>query len=375
MGAASTGRPGRLAYDPAGRVLTRTVDGVRYATYVYDLAGRRTSTTSRDGIPWYTQYDNAGQVTKLDAPGTARDVTFGYDQRGRQTSITYPGTGGGTVTRAFDDEGRMTGLTDWAARSHSWTYDPDGNPRTHTRPGGTVVTTNTYDNAARPTSLVTKAGATALASFGYGYDNRDALNTITPTGTAVTGDTTRSLTFDAAVRVTADGTKTYGWDTASNLKTVPGQTGRTFSNGGRLTAATVGTTAYSYGYSPTGARTGRTGGGQTLGYAYDAEDRLATNTPATGAATVYTYDADGVRQSKQTGTGPVETFLWDPSGGLPLLLQDGTNRYLYGPDGGLVQQTATTGGTTVYPVTDLTGSIRALVDGAGAVKLSRTWDA
>lgn len=369
------GRTTQLAYDPAGRVLSRTVDGVRYATYVYDLAGRRTSAASRDGIPWYTQYDNAGQVTKVDAPGTARDVAFGYDQRGRQTSITYPDTGGGTVTRAFDDEARMTGLTDWASRAHAWTYDPDGNPKTHTRPGGTVTTTNTYDNAARPTSLVTKAGATTRGSFGYGYDNRDALNAITPTGTAVTGDTTRSLTFDAAVRLGTDGSKTYGWDNSSNLKTVPGQTGRTFSNGGRLTAATVGTTTYSYAYSLTGARTARTGGGQTLGYAYDAEDRLAQFTPATGAATVYTYDADGVRQSKQTGTAAAETFLWDTSGGLPLLLQDGTNRYLYGPDGQLVQQTATTSGATVYPVTDLTGSVRALVDGTGAVKLARTWDA
>lgn len=84
---------------------------------------------------------------------------------------------------------------------------------------------------------------------------------------------------------------------------------------------------------------------------------------------------NGLRRSKTVGASPVATFAWDPTLGLPLLLADATNLYVYGPDGGLIQQTAKADDAALYTVTDLTRSIRALVDQDGAVALSRTWDA
>lgn len=365
------GRTATYLRDAQGQPTRLATTGIT-TSWTYDPAGRPSSMTDAGGTTTYG-YNRVGQLARLGAPGDLADVSWTYDQRGRQIGLTYPG--GLTATRTFDEEGRLTGLTDWAGRSHAWTYDAAGRLATRTRPGGAVVTTNVYDDAGRPTSLTTKAGATTVAAFAYQYDQRDALARIIPTGPAVTGDSTRDLAFDPARRLTTDGAKGYGWDTASNLKTMPGQAGRTFATDGRLTAATVDGQAVTYGYSTTGSRTTANAGSATTGYEYDALERLTTFTTPDGTATTYAYDGNGLRRTKTVGPDPVEIFAWDTSGPLPLLLADSTNVYLYGPDGSLVQQTAKSDGTTLYPIRDLTGSVRALVDGAGNVALSRTWDA
>jgi hypothetical protein len=41
------------------------------------------------------------------------------------------------------------------------------------------------------------------------------------------------------------------------------------------------------------------------------------------------YNGDGVRMSRGDGTTTVD-YVWDVAGGLPMLLQDGTNTYVYG---------------------------------------------
>ncbi|WP_342373437.1 DUF6531 domain-containing protein [Propioniciclava soli] len=317
------------AKDAANRTVTYTYDTVgnrtRLATtgitttWVYDPAGRVASMTDAGGTTLY-EYNRLGSLTKLDAPGDLADVSWAYDQRGRQTGLTYPG--GLSITRAFDDEGRQTGLSDWANRAHAWTYDQSGRLATHTRPGGTVVTTNTYDDASRSTSLVTTAGTTALASFGDAFDDRDTISTITPTGTAVTGDTTRNLSFDAAERLGAEGTKTFGWDTANNLKNVPGQTGRTFGPDGRLTAASVAGQAVTYGYSATGSRTTTTRGSDTTTYGWDALSGSPPTPPQTAppprtgtTATAYAGQRRSVRtrSRRSRGTRPAASRSCSPT--------------------------------------------------------------
>ena len=65
-------------------------------------------------------------------------------------------------------------------------------------------------------------------------------------------------------------------------------------------------------------------------------NRVATSglTPSS-----YTYDGDGLRQSKTvSGTTTAET--WDIAAGLPLLVQDGSTRYVPGPAGSPLEQIA-----------------------------------
>ncbi len=59
---------------------------------------------------------------------------------------------------------------------------------------------------------------------------------------------------------------------------------------------------------------------------------VSTYNRGTAPKASYAYDGDGLR-TKKTVAGTVTNYVWDHSGGVPLLLDDGANAYLYGPDG------------------------------------------
>lgn len=87
----------------------------------------------------------------------------------------------------------------------------------------------------------------------------------------------------------------------------------------------------------------------------------------------YIYDGDGLRQSKtiadtQGTTTTAET--WDTTGALPTLLQEGSTRYVTGPDGLPLEQIDGQG-TVLFYYQDQLGSTRALLMGA-ATRRPRT---
>ena len=61
-------------------------------------------------------------------------------------------------------------------------------------------------------------------------------------------------------------------------------------------------------------------------------------------------------------------------GGLPVLLQDGTTRYITGPGGLPVEQVAGNG-AVLYYLRDQLGSTRGLLDGSGSIVASYRYDA
>jgi RHS repeat-associated protein len=67
--------------------------------------------------------------------------------------------------------------------------------------------------------------------------------------------------------------------------------------------------------------------GAATSYTYDQADRLKTI-----GSTSYTYNGDGLRMSK-TVSGVTTPFAWNLAEGLPLLLSDNVNSYVYGPGG------------------------------------------
>ena len=58
-----------------------------------------------------------------------------------------------------------------------------------------------------------------------------------------------------------------------------------------------------------------------------------------GATVMYSYNGDGLRVGKKVGTA-TQHFTWDLAEGLPLLLDDGTTSYVYGPGGTPLEQIA-----------------------------------
>src|SRR5262249_33590202 len=108
-------------------------------------------------------------------------------------------------------------------------------------------------------------------------------------------------------------------------------------------------------------------------YGYDQAGNLTSiarpaegETPATEDS--YTYNGDGLRAT-QTILGKTSTMGWDIiSGAIPLLLVDGTNSYIYGPEGLPVEQINNSTGQVLYLHHDQGGSNRLLTGSTGKVE-------
>jgi RHS repeat-associated protein len=123
-----------------------------------------------------------------------------------------------------------------------------------------------------------------------------------------------------------------------------------------------------YAYDTRGNRTSSTPlAGSQSAYGYDQANRLISAPGAT-----YAYNGDGLRTSK-TVAGTTARFTWDTSGGMPMLLDDGTYSYIYGPDGLPLEQIDRAGVVTWYHHDQL-GSTRTLTSSTGAVVGTATYD-
>jgi YD repeat-containing protein len=88
-------------------------DGTTHGiSYGYDPAGSRTSMTDASGATSYT-YDNDGRLTKV-TNGAGQPISYGYNADSSITTVTYPN--GKAITRGYDNAQRLTSVTDWNAR-------------------------------------------------------------------------------------------------------------------------------------------------------------------------------------------------------------------------------------------------------------------
>ena len=86
------------------------------------------------------------------------------------------------------------------------------------------------------------------------------------------------------------------------------------------------------------------------------------------------YNGDGLRTS-QTISGTTTYLAWDLAEKLPLILNDGTNSYIYGPGGLPVEQINNSTSTVLYLHHDQQGSTRLLTGSTGKTEASFTYDA
>ena len=115
---------------------------------------------------------------------------------------------------------------------------------------------------------------------------------------------------------------------------------------------------------------GELGDGNTKKSASPAHVSGLTNVKA--STTIgYTYNGDGLRMSK-TINGMTTQFTWDTSGGVPLVLSDGTNSYVYGTAGLPLEEITPSG--TYYYHQDRLGSTRTVTDASGNVVATYTYD-
>jgi RHS repeat-associated protein len=266
-----------MGYDATNRLTSITYsDGQtpNVTSIGYDNVGRRTSMTDGTG-PSTWKWDSLGRMTaSTDGAGHALSYAFA-NLRDPATGVTYgPGH---TLSRAYDDAGRMTTETDWVPNVTTFGPDADSNIASLTLPAATgLVDTYGFDNAGQLTSVIDKAAGVTRSSLSYGRDNADQVSSVSSTGAPADA---HSYTYTPLYQLKNDGgASNYGYDAADNLTKLPS--------------------------------------GKTL--AYDAANQLCWTASVAGAcasppagATTYSYDTRGNRTGKVAATGATTAYDWD----------------------------------------------------------------
>jgi YD repeat-containing protein len=285
-------------------------------------------------------------------------VSYGYSNVGNRTSITYPG-GSNQVIYRYDEANNLTSATDWNGNQTTYAYNNAGMLTTATLPSGTGITgAYSYDNADRLTSVTwTKGGTIAAASY--------TLDKVGNRTQRVDGLGTHTYVYDALNRLTSvtypgPSTDTYTYDSVGNRLTKNG-TNYTYNASDRLTA--VGATSYTY--DNNGNLTAR----GSDSFAWDAADRMTSATVG-GTATTFGQNGSYLRESLTTG-GNTTTFTWDIANRIPQVLDDGTFKYVYGL--GRIAEVGP-GTTTHYYLPDGLGSVMALANSSGTVVNTYEYD-
>jgi RHS repeat-associated protein len=354
--------------DPAGQVTTSSYnnDGqeisrsyssssMHSVSETYNAAGMRTAMTDGTGTSTW-QWDSLRRLTSHHQAGGT--VSYGYDRDGNLTKITYPP--GKSVTRSYGGDGEMTTLKDLAGATTTFGYSPDGQLATTRAPNG-LTTTDTYNDPDELTGITVTKGAATVASLTDGRNPDGQVTAETSTGLGVPK---QAYSYNKLSQVTGLNGAAIGYDAADNLTRVPGGVTQAYNPADEVTGQTTGGSTISYTYNKDGSRAGGSGP-HAVSYAYDQEQELTGYTSGTTTA-AYTYDGDGLRQAK-TVNGTTSAFAYDNAEGLPLVLTDGTNSYVYGPGTTPVEQVNNKTHAVTYLTSDQLGSVRLLTGAAGTI--------
>jgi RHS repeat-associated protein len=400
-------------YDSADE-LTSVVysDGTPTVSYTYNIDGTRAS-MSASGAAAYDyaySYDLAQRLTGV-TNGAATVASYGYDNSSNVTSLTYPS--GLVVTNAYAVDDELQSASWGASKIVSFYYDQAGELITTTARAGssdpTLTTATSYDGGGRITQVesLSTAQTSPLLVDNYNSGSGVALDADgNPTGEAVTTGTTAQPTnyydYDYADRANYDSTtdpdgepvpspsqQTYTYDKANYVTQGSAVAVSQFYGDGEIeTATTTGGahTSVPFSYDPEQNRIGESISGTTTSYAFSASGVMcwsaptasiptggstpSCSSPPTGATT-YTYDGDGLRNTETTSSGTT-TFSWDSQSGVPRLLEDGQNDYIYGPSGTPVAQVALSGGAVDFLLSDREGSVREVASGSTGLSLGYT---
>ncbi|TML00326.1 MAG: RHS repeat protein [Actinobacteria bacterium] len=367
--------------DPAKRTTTNTYyannllkettysDGKTHLVkYEYDADNERTSMVDGTGTTSDT-YDQLDRLTEA-KDGHGNVVKYEYDLANELTKITYPN--GKAVTRVFDKAGRLEKVTDWSEHTTKFVYNPDSYQTATTFPTGTTDEDKyTYNEADQLTEVKMLKGAESLASLVYTRDNDGQVKTITSKG--LPGEEKPAVEYDANNRLTKGGTVAYEYDAGDN-PTKTGSSTNTYDAADELKTGT----GVTYSYDELGERTKKTPSTAATTYGYDqAGNLISVERPKEGKVAEikdkYAYDGAGLRLSQTIGA--TTTFLaWQTSESLPLILNDGTNSYIYGLEGVPIEQVSS-GGTVLYLHHDQQGSTRVLTGSTGKSEATFTYDA
>ena len=371
----------RYAYDAATGLVRVTRPDGRVDQLGFDANGRIVRRTAPDGSTLLLAYDGAGRITAVRPPGRP-SFTLGNSTAGRPTGFLPPTVGddGSYEARTYDDDGNTAAIRGPGERSIEIAYGDVGRPVTVTFDQGR--STSEYDpqtgllaKTVAPGGVETtygRAGATLAGLAWSGPVTGSVSLSLDPerrvVGETVGGSSEVRSSYDGSGLLTGVGDLTMTRDPVSGLATKATlgtvETTWEYDANGRVTRATTvanGSTLLDLRYERDAlgriVTVGEARGGArptTTQYAYDDADRLATVTVDGKVVEQDGYDAAGNRTAVSGPTGDVRATYDDRD----RLVQWGTGRYGYAPDGTLTRRTD--GGTvTTFDVDDF-GTLRAV---------------
>ncbi len=383
----------KKTYDAAGNLATSTDAAGRTTTYSYNKEnqltkisyseagehtveyeytpdGQLSSMSDGTGTTSYT-YDQLGRLTET-KDGHGDVVGYGYDLANEITSITYPN--GKTVKDGYDKAGRLTSVADWLSHTISFSYTPESQLATESLPEATGESDHyTYSRAGELVETKMSKGSETLASILYKRDSLGQLTKATQTG--LPGAEATEYAYTTNEQLEKAGSTSYEYDAAGNPTKI-GTATNTFNAANQLTEGGGDT----YTYNEVGQRTKATPTtGPATTYGYDQAGNLTTiKRPEEGETTKiedsYTYNGNNLRASEAIN-GTTHYLTWQLTGALPLLLSDGSNSYIYGPEGAPIEQITTHEGKeeAQYLHHDQQGSTRLLTNEKGETVGSYTY--
>ena len=310
------------AYHPtAGVELSKTYADNSQVVKTYDAFNRLATETNARGIVKTLSYDAAtGQLTGISfSDDETPSQSFAYNILGQLTQVT---DAAGTRTLAYNEYSeRQSDSLDSGAHTHLVTELRDSYGRstgfTYARSGATQFTTSvSYGEDGRiATAGFMHGGVNRQFSYGY-LSGSNLLHTLThPNGLTLTQsyeehrDLLTDMQYHRGSTLVVE--RSYSYDTLgrpTNRSTARQGSVKndTFTHNDRseLTAATLGTDAYSYSYDNIGNRkTAQEAAEEAT--AYDANNLNQYTAIQTGeeAAFVPTFDADGNQTKVKTSTG------------------------------------------------------------------------
>jgi RHS repeat-associated protein len=344
--------------------------------YAYNADGDRTSMEDGTGTTTY-EYDQLDRLAKT-KDGHGNTVSYEYDLANEQTKITYPN--GKSVEREYDKAGRLKSTADWSKNTVKFAYDADSDLTATTFPSGTSdEDTYKYDDTDAMTEVKMAKGSETLASLAYTRNKDELIEKATSKG--LPGEEKPAYTYDKNNRLTKGAGVPYEYDAANNPTTIGTEHTYSYNAADELEKSVLKkATAATYTYNEVGERTKtEPATGPATTYGYDQAGNLTSVTRPKGTETpaiedTYAYNGDGLRTS-ETIAATTTYLAWDLAEKLPLILNDGTNSYIYGPGDLPVEQINNTTSTVLYLHHDQQGSTRLLTGTTGKTEATFTYDA
>lgn len=336
--------------------------------YVYDALGRKVSEQKGTESATTYAYDALGQLTSRGPPNSK--VSYEYDVLGNTTKLTYPS--GRVVNYGFDDASQLTNLTDAALGTVSYGYDNRGNETSITLPNQ-VVESSTYDVNNRRTSVKIAKGTDIIYSKNNAYSSVGNIIQQEKTGTGVSTPTLEDFSYDPLSRLTtqkknSDGSalNAYGYDAVGNLTTING-TVQSFDDSGKILTSGSKTFAYD-GRNNRTSTTDSSAAANNKNYNWSVNNLLTQVEKSSDSIVVsYAYDALGLLGTRSVNSVLSNSFVWDTTSSVPLMLSDGEFEYIYGASRVPVAQVKISNGEIKYLHADVNGSITASTNASGTL--------